>query len=124
MKKMPRIAESEWLVMRVLWRKSPRTANEVVGELASVARWRPKTVKTLLNRLVAKKALGFEKEGRAYRYYPLVAESECAKAESVSFLKRVYSGALAPMIANLLEDEALSDDEIAELRKMLDERKG
>jgi len=124
MKRMPRIAESEWLVMRVLWRRSPRTANDVVEELASATRWRPKTVKTLLSRLVAKKALGFTKEGRAYLYYPIVAEAECAKAESLSFLKRVYSGALAPMIANLLEDEALSEEEIAELRRMLDEGRG
>jgi BlaI family penicillinase repressor len=124
MTKTPRISESEWLVMRVLWRRSPRTANEVVEELASASNWRPKTVKTLLNRLVGKKALGFTREGRAYLYYPIVAEAECAKAESLSFLKRVYSGALAPMIANLLDEEALSDDEIVELRRMLDERRG
>ena len=123
MKRPPKIAESEWLVMRVLWQKAPRTANEVVDELTGQTKWHPKTVKTLLGRLTRKKALGFKKGGRAYRYYPLVREAECAKAESASFLKRVYRGALAPMLANLLEDEALSDAEIAELRRILDERK-
>jgi len=124
MRKTPRIAESEWVVMRVLWEGVPRTANEVVEELASQTKWQPKTVKTLLGRLVTKKALGYEKEGRAYRYYPRVTEADCAKAESRSFLERVYSGALAPMLVNLLEDEKLSEDEIAELRRILDERKG
>ena len=122
MKRPPKIAESEWLVMRVLWKSAPRTANEVVGELTHQTKWHPKTVKTLLGRLARKKAIGFKKEGRAYSYYPLVREAECAKAESASFLKRVYRGALAPMLANLLEDEALSDAEITELRRILDER--
>ena len=122
MKKVPRISESEWLVMRAFWRRSPRSANDVVDELSSHTDWQPKTVKTLINRLVGKKALGFRRDGRAYLYHPLVGEAECARAESLSFLRRVYHGALTPMVANLLEDEALSDEEIAELRRILDER--
>lgn len=122
MKKMPRISESEWLVMRVLWRDAPLTANQVVAQLASSTRWQPKTIKTLLTRLVAKKAVTYRKIGREYEYYPLVDEARSAKAESRSFLRRVYGGALAPMLAQFLEDESLSPEEIAELRRILDER--
>jgi len=121
-KKMPRISESEWLVMRVLWRDVPLTANQVVAQLASSTRWQPKTIKTLLTRLVAKKAVTYRKIGREYEYYPLVDEARSAKAESRSFLRRVYGGALAPMLAQFLEDESLSPEEIAELRRILDER--
>jgi len=121
-KKMPRISESEWLVMRVLWRDAPLTANQVVAQLASSTRWQPKTIKTLLTRLVAKKAVTYRKIGREYEYYPLVDEARSAKAESRSFLRRVYGGALAPMLAQFLEDESLSPEEIAELRRILDER--
>jgi len=119
---MPRISESEWLVMRVLWRDAPLTANQVVAQLASSTRWQPKTIKTLLTRLVAKKAVTYRKIGREYEYYPLVDEARSAKAESRSFLRRVYGGALAPMLAQFLEDESLSPEEIAELRRILDER--
>jgi len=115
MKRIPRISEAEWQVMRVLWAKAPRTANEVVDALAPTTTWKPKTIKTLINRLLKKKALGFNKKGRAYDYYPLVDEVECIKAENHSFLRRVYGGALMPMLANLLEDAELTPDEIEEL---------
>ena len=124
MKGVPRISESEWQVMRVVWGKAPRTANEVVEELAASTTWKPKTIKTLLNRLVKKKALGFKKKGKAYHYYPLSEEAECVRAESHSFLRRVYGGALMPMLANFIQDQGLSPEEIAELRHILDERQG
>ncbi len=124
MKGVPRISEAEWQVMRVVWADAPCTANEVVKALASTTTWQPKTIKTLLNRLAKKKALGFKKRGRAYHYYPLVGESECVMAESRSFLRRVYGGALVPMLANFLKEEELSSEEIAEVRRILDERGG
>lgn len=119
---VPRISDAEWSVMKVLWEESPRTANEVVAALKASEAWHPKTVKTLLNRLVGKGALGFEREGRMYRYYPLVEEHLCVRAESESFLKRVYGGAVQPMLANILEREDLTPDDIAELRRILDEK--
>jgi len=122
MKRIPRISEAEWQVMRVLWAGAPRTANEVVDALAPTTTWKPKTIKTLINRLLKKKALGFEKKGRAYHYYPLVNETECITAESRSFLRRVYGGALQPMLAHFLETEELSPEEIEELKRILDEK--
>jgi len=123
MKNLPKISEAEWEVMRVLWARSPRSANEVIEALDPLTHWKPKTIRTLINRLVKKEALGFEKDGREHRYYPRIKESECVRAESRSFLKRVYGGAAAPMLVNLLQDEALSPEEISELRRLLDERK-
>jgi BlaI family penicillinase repressor len=122
MKKVPRISDAEWRVMRILWNRSPLTANEVVDALTPTTTWKPKTIKTLLNRLIKKKALGFDRKGRAYHYYPLVDEAACVKAESRSFLKRVYGGALRPMLATFLEDADLSPEEVEELKRVLDER--
>jgi len=122
MKGLPRISESEWQVMRVLWSCDCATANEVVDLLAGSTAWKPKTIKTLINRLVKKGALGFEKQGRAYLYHPLVDEADCVRAESRSFLSRVYGGALLPMLAHFIEEENLSPAEIEELRRILAER--
>lgn len=124
MKKLPRISEAEWQVMRVLWERAPRTANEVVDALAGETDWNPRTVKTLLNRLVNKGALGFEPSGRSYLYHPRVSEEACAREESRSFLRRVYGGAFAPMLASFLDAEELSPEEIADLRRILDEKEG
>ena len=121
---LPKIAKSEWRIMKILWNQSPMTAKQIIKALANSVQWNPKTVKTLLNRLVKKKALGFTKEGRTYNYFPLVSENECANAERQSFLSKVYSGALQPMLAAFLEDGKLSEDEIAELKKILVKNSG
>jgi len=120
---MPQISDSEWKVMKTLWSNSPSTANEVLKNLAQSTNWKSTTVKTLLSRLVKKGAVGFEKKNRTYYYYPLVTEDECAEAESRSFLKRVYGGALKSMIASFLEIQDLSERDIEELKNILDEKK-
>lgn len=122
MNRIPRISDGEWPVMKVLWERAPQTANEVVAALEKQVSWHPRTVKTLLNRLVGKGALGFEREGRMYRYYPLVEEQVCVRAASASFLDRIYDGAAQPMLAHILEREDLTPEEIAELRRILDEK--
>ncbi len=124
MKKLPKISESEWLVMRVLWSNGPLTANEVVKELAGKTKWKPKTIKTLITRLMNKGAVKFEKEGRKYRYYPAVSEAECVRMERRSFVPRVYGGTTRPMLAAFLEDAKLSAEDISELRKILEQKEG
>lgn len=118
----PKISESEWLVMRVLWSRNGSTANEIVEQLAGETHWKPKTVKTLINRLVKKGAIRFDREGRQYRYHAKVSEAECVRKERVSFVRRVYGGTTKPMLAAFLEDAELSPGDIAELKKILEEK--
>jgi len=121
MKPIPKISETEWEVMQVLWKKSPLSAGEIIEVLATAdPTWHPKTAKTLLNRLVKKRALGYKKEGRAYLYRPLVKEADCAVSESESFLDRVFGGSLKPMLAHLVERKKLSAAEIRELKRLLE----
>ena len=124
MKKLPKISESEWLVMRVLWSKGSLTANEVVKALTGKTKWKPKTIKTLITRLMKKGAVKFEKEGRKYRYYPAVSQAECVRMERRSFVRRVYGGTTRPMLAAFLEDAKLSAEDISELRKILEQKEG
>jgi BlaI family penicillinase repressor len=123
MRNIPRISEAEWEVMKLLWAAdSPVAAADVIDALGERTGWKPKTVKSLISRLVKKKALGFEQDGRTYRYFPLVAEEECVRAESDSFLDRVFGGALQPMLVHFLDEKRLTPGEIAELKRILDER--
>jgi len=119
MAKTPRISEAEWEVMKVLWKTSPRTANEIVEELTGKTHWKRETIRTLINRLVQKKALGFEKKGRQYHYFPLVTRTECIREETKSFLRRFHGGSIEPMLAALVEEEQLSPEKIARLRQIL-----
>jgi BlaI family transcriptional regulator, penicillinase repressor len=123
MKSIPKISEAEWEIMKVLWEKSPLSAGEIIAKLSAQDDWHPKTAKTLLNRLVKKKALGFEKEGRAYLYGPLVRESDCVQAVSDSFLDRVFGGSLTPMLAHFVERKKMSAEQVRELKRLLEEKK-
>ncbi|MCC7146956.1 MAG: BlaI/MecI/CopY family transcriptional regulator [Phycisphaeraceae bacterium] len=122
MAKLAKISDAEWRVMRVLWEKSPRAASEVVEALEAVTDWSPKTVQTLLNRLVKKGAVGFEKQGRAHHYFPKVKQTQCVLAAGRSFVQRVFGGAAAPMLAHFIEEADLSAEEIEELKRILDKK--
>src|ERR1041385_1010803 len=120
MKTFPRISGAEWEVMKAVWQGFPCTADEIIARLGTAdPEWHPKTTRTFLNRLVKKRALAFEKDGRAYLYKPLVTERECIDAASESFLERVFGGSLKPMLAHFVEHKKLSAKEIRELRNIL-----
>ncbi|KJR44833.1 Beta-lactamase repressor BlaI [Desulfosporosinus sp. I2] len=124
MPEIPNISDAEWEVMKICWLKSaPCTANEVIKALEQSTDWKPNTIKTLIGRLVKKGALAYQEDGRVYLYKPLVTEEECVKVESKSFLTRVFGGALKPMLVTFLKEEKLSQDEIEELKQLLEERK-
>ena len=120
MGRTPKISEAEWEVMKTLWEKSPLTANDIVETLSKRTSWQRETIRTLINRLVQKKAVAFEKEGRQHHYYPVVAETECVKAETRSLLRRLRVSAIEPMLAALVEEQRLSAEQIARLKEILD----
>lgn len=119
----PNISDAEWEVMNVLWESSPRTASEVADQLCERMQWHPKTVKTLLARLVKKGAIRFRAEGNRYSYRPAVSREKFVRVESRSFLDRVFGGQATPMLVHFVENGDLSDDDLASLREIL-ERSG
>jgi BlaI family penicillinase repressor len=119
---LPRVSDAEWVVMKVVWQKAPVTANQVVEALAKQIHWKPKTVQTLLARLVQKGALAADKSQREYVFQPLFQENDCMHAVSQSFLRRFFGGEIAPFLACFLEREKLSPQEIDELKRILDGR--
>jgi BlaI family penicillinase repressor len=123
MNDVPQITETEWEVMRVIWSKHPATAAEVIERLcAADPTWHPKTARTLLARLVRRKALGFERRGRAYVYEPLVTECECVAVASESFVTRFLGGSLKPMLAHFVEARRLTREDLEELRNLLENK--
>ncbi|KPV59065.1 beta-lactamase [Paenibacillus sp. A3] len=120
--KVPNISEAEWEVMNVLWEKAPQTANEIILSLQEKTDWKPKTVRTLLDRLVQKKVAGVNQNQKLYTFFPLYSQDECRQAETQSFIKRIYGGALKSMLVHFIEEQSLSDDDIKELRFILDNK--
>ncbi len=120
----PKISSAEWEVMNVLWERSPLTAAEVFAGLPPDHGWKPKTVNTFLARLADKEALKVAKKDGVNLYSARVRREDCVASESDSFLQRVYRGAAGPLLVHFCQQEDLSDDEIAELQKLLRQKKG
>ena len=118
MGKPPQISGAEWEVMKVLWEAAPLTGAEVAERIGG----HPKTIKTLLGRLVKKGALRFREEGNRYLYRPVFPREKFVAEESRSFLERVFGGEATPALVHFVENVDLTDEEIQELRELLERR--
>lgn len=114
-----RISSAEAVVMEALWRKSPVSADEIVADIGRQQDWSDKTVKTLINRLLTKKAIAATRDGRRYIYTPLIQRSAYVQNESRSLLDRLFDGRLAPLVSHFAETRQLSKDDVAELKRLV-----
>ena len=119
MKELPKISDAEWEVMKIIWSNEKTTSSNIIENLKDKEEWKPSTIKSLINRLLNKNAIGFDKNGKEYEYYPLVSEEECVKEESKSFLNKVFNGSVNSMVLNFVKSQKLSQDDIEELRNIL-----
>lgn len=122
MSKLPQISEAEFEVMKVIWKYAPISTNEVTEKLTQTTNWSPKTIQTMLKRLVTKKALTYEKQSRVFVYTPLVPETEYIRQESNSFLNKYYNGNIVSMLTSYLEYDKLSKTELDTLRHLLSDK--
>ena len=116
---LPQISEAEYEVMKIVWKHAPINTNEITEKLTKTTTWSPKTIQTLIKRLVTKGALTYEKQSRVFVYTPLVKESEYIGQESRSFLKRFYNGDITAMVSAYIEKDKLSEAELETLRSLL-----
>lgn len=121
MKDLPSITDAEWEVMRVLWKKNPITSLEIIDDTKHM-NWHKKTVRTLISRLVDKKAITFDKKEKIYYYQPLVEEKDCVTNQTQTLLDRLFGGSLTPMVAHFVESKKLTKDELQEIKRVLDKK--
>lgn len=118
-----RISDAEHAVMEVLWDDSPLTAVDVCDRVCASRDWSMPTVKTLLSRLVTKGAVVTEADGRRFLYTPTIERSDYVGHESRRLVDRLFGGKPASLFAQLAESEALSDDDLEEIERLLKELK-
>ncbi|GLX79687.1 BlaI family transcriptional regulator [Thalassotalea insulae] len=116
---MAEISQTEFEVLDVLWQQYPASANEIIERLNQQKDWHEKTVKTLLNRLVKKGAISFEKQQRRYLYTPLLAREAYVTSQSESLIERLFSGRVSPLIAGFAKNKHLEKDDIEELKSII-----
>lgn len=116
------ISDSESHVMEVLWRApAPVSAEEVIAALGDTQSWKTATVKTLLNRLLKKGAIAAQEDGRRFLYHAVLQRKDWLARESEGLLQRLFGGRIAPLVAHFGSQRKLSQADIRELRKLIDE---
>ena len=115
------ITAAEAHVMEALWRRAPLSADELVAEVGGAQNWGEATVKTLIYRLLKKKAILSERAEGRHGYLPLVDRSAYVQAESQGLLDRLFDGQLAPLISHFAQHRPLKPDEVDKLKKLIED---
>jgi predicted transcriptional regulator len=118
-----KIPAAESQILEALWRKSPLTFDEIVGEVGPVHGWAAGTVRTLVTRLLGKKAIEGVKTPEGYAYRPLIERSAYVQSESTGLLDRLFDGEVTPLVAALAEHRALTRSDLAKLEALIAELK-
>ncbi len=119
MKKNWNISDSEWLVLRCLWKKSPLRLKEITEMLKEETGWSSNMVRAMIVRLQEKQAIGTECTGHSYSYYPVAKEADCVKQETESFLDRVFERSVSKLFVTLADTRSISEQELEELEELI-----
>lgn len=123
----PSITENEWLLMKVVWEKGTCTAADFVEGLEGVKDISARTVRVMINRLVKKGVLEFEVDPRnstVHHYHAKYTQEECIQEKSQNFKNAYFSGDGSLMLATMVKQEDLSEQDVQELISLLERRKG
>ncbi len=118
-----KLSNLEWEIMEVLWAASPLAASEVHERVPERHTCHVKTVRSLLDRMLRKEAVKREKKHGVWVFVPAIEREACIARESRSFLQRFFSAQPVPLIAHLVQNDMLSDEDLDELRALIDKRK-
>lgn len=122
MKTVPKICETEFEVMKVVWEHAPIGTNEVVDRIEKTSDWSDGTVRTLLARLVKKGVLSVTKDNKMFIYTPNISETEYLKGQSRSYLDKFYEGDLSSLVLSIIDND-VEDEKLDALFETLKARK-
>lgn len=115
------VSNAELVVLKVLWQSAPQQSAEIVRQVQQKENWHEKTIKTLISRLVKKNAVGFNKTGRAYEYYPLIKQADYQRQVSTNLINKAFSGRLSGLVAGFAEQGELSKEEVDSLKAIIEQ---
>jgi len=122
-----KFTDPEWQLMNALWKHHPATARELIEYLPSDVQWAYTTVKTMLTRLVEKKAIGERKRGNTSVYEPLISKQKARGSALSTLLNQAFDGAVEPMLNFMVKERNLTEKQRRELIQFLqaeDKKKG
>lgn len=118
---MVSLSDGEWKIMNRLWESGGSTITELTASLQEETGWDKHIIITMLHRMEKKEAVAHKQGGRAKIFYPVILREEVSMQETRGFLEKVYRSSLGMMVNAMVEDQALSDEEIQELYDILEQ---
>lgn len=115
------LSDAEWKIMNLLWEEAPRTMTQITNALKPGTGWTKHTVMSFLKRMEEKGALHYEEGEKAKLYYPDLERGEAALQETEDFLERVFQGNMGVMLNTMVQQRAISKEELEELHKILEQ---
>jgi BlaI family penicillinase repressor len=117
------LTEAEWTIIKSVWEEEPCTAPAIQEKLHKQTEWTYSTVRTLMDRMVAKGLLTAEKLRNLTLYRSVITRAQAQRGELLYALKHAFNGALTPMVQCLLETGDLSAQDLAELEELIKEKR-
>ena len=117
------ITDAEWKIMDVLWSHSPASSSEIVEMLQKTTEWSPKTIRTLLTRLISKGFVCVNDASNPWVYEPAVARQKCVQQKTKSFIDRIFNGSANLMFLQFVKEQDLTTEQIEEFKQILDKKK-
>jgi len=116
-----KLTKAEWQIMNALWEDHPATARDIMDRLPTGVKWAYTTIKTMLTRLVEKKAVSETKQGNTSVYDPLLSQRRARVSAFRSLVDQAFDGAMGPLVHFLVEEKQLTPKQQAELVELLRE---
>lgn len=113
------VSNAELEILKVLWCREPQNASSIISQLQLEHDWHEKTIRTLLNRLVSKGVLSFERQGRAYLYSSRITQAEYQNHVSTKLVDKIFSGRISPLVAGFAQSGRLQDEDIESLKALI-----
>lgn len=122
-KEVIELTRAEWAIIKAVWNNEPCAAPAIQEKLFKQTKWAYSTVRTLMDRMVAKGLLSAEKAGSVTLYRSAVTREQAQRSELLYALKHAFNGALTPMLQCLLEAGDLSEEELAKIEGLIKARR-
>jgi BlaI family transcriptional regulator, penicillinase repressor len=121
--KPPALTRAEWTIIKAVWEHEPCTAPAIQEKLRKQTAWAYSTVRTLMDRMVAKGLMSSGKTGKMTWYRSAVTREQAQRGELLATLKTAFNGALTPMLQCLIDARHLSAEELAEIEALIKSKK-
>lgn len=119
-----RLPDGEFAILKVIWQlPNPTTSAQIMEKLGDDNHWKPQTLLTVLARLTEKGFLESVRKGRERQYTAIISEDEYLEVETSDFLKRYSGHSMSGFVKTLFSSSSLSEDELDELRTLLNHKK-